>query len=211
MTCEEFERSGWDAGRDGSLTAEERAAAAAHLAQCPSCAAFDESWRAAQAELRVLAAATEAAEAPSRVEMRVRQEFRNRYRSLKARRAAVLASWGLAAAALVISSVTWIDWRNSQPKPRSDSAKVQPAPEESGTSGFGNEAATLVAARAGFTPLPGSFFSDSDPASIVRVRMQGSTLDALGVPIAEDRAGDWIQVDLLVTDDGLPQAVRLSD
>jgi len=29
------------------------------------------------------------------------------------------------------------------------------------------------------------------------------------VPVNEERAGEWIQVDLLVGNDGLPEAVRL--
>jgi len=43
----------------------------------------------------------------------------------------------------------------------------------------------------------------------VRVRMQRGALGALGLPVNEERAGEWIQVDLLVGNDGLPQAVRL--
>jgi len=60
-----------------------------------------------------------------------------------------------------------------------------------------------------FTFLPGALPADTDDAAIVRVRMQRSTLGALGLPVNEERAGEWIQVDLLVGNDGLPQAVRL--
>jgi hypothetical protein len=42
------------------------------------------------------------------------------------------------------------------------------------------------------------------------VRMQRGALSALGFPVNEDRAGEWIQVDLLVGNDGLPQGVRLA-
>jgi hypothetical protein len=31
------------------------------------------------------------------------------------------------------------------------------------------------------------------------------------LPVNEDCANEWIQVDLLVGDDGLPQAVRVSE
>jgi hypothetical protein len=41
------------------------------------------------------------------------------------------------------------------------------------------------------------------------VRMQRGALSGLGFPVNEDSAGEWIQVDLLVGDDGLPQGVRL--
>ena len=70
---------------------------------------------------------------------------------------------------------------------------------------------TLVADNelSGFTFLPGAFATDSDDAAILRVNMERGALGALGLPVNEERAGDWIQVDLLVGDDGLPQAVRL--
>ena len=50
---------------------------------------------------------------------------------------------------------------------------------------------------------------DADDAAILRVRMQRGALGALGLPVNEERASEWIQVELLVGDDGLPQAVRL--
>jgi hypothetical protein len=60
-----------------------------------------------------------------------------------------------------------------------------------------------------FTLLPGTSPADTLDAAILRVRMQRSSLGALGLPVNEERAGEWIQVDLLVGNDGLPQAVRL--
>jgi len=41
--------------------------------------------------------------------------------------------------------------------------------------------------------------------------MQRGSLGALGLPVNEESAGEWIQVDLLVGNDGLPQAVRLAE
>jgi hypothetical protein len=61
----------------------------------------------------------------------------------------------------------------------------------------------------GFTFLPGAFATDSEEAAILRVRLQRGALGALGLPVNEERAAEWIQVDLLVGEDGLPQAVRL--
>ncbi len=43
----------------------------------------------------------------------------------------------------------------------------------------------------------------------MRVGMQRGALSALGLPVNEERVSDWIQVDLLVGQDGLPKAVRL--
>jgi hypothetical protein len=60
-----------------------------------------------------------------------------------------------------------------------------------------------------FTLLPGSLPTETEETAIVRVRMQRGALGTLGLPVNEERAGEWIQVDLLVSNDGLPQAVRL--
>ncbi len=72
-------------------------------------------------------------------------------------------------------------------------------------------AATLVAANDAedFTLLPGSLAQETGDAAVVRVRLQRGALGALGLPVNEERAGEWIQVDLFVGQDGQPQAVRL--
>jgi len=70
---------------------------------------------------------------------------------------------------------------------------------------------TLVAANDAedFTLLPGSLAQEIGDASVVRVRMQRGALGDLGLPVNEERANEWIQVDLFVGQDGQPQAVRL--
>jgi len=222
MTCEEFEAIGLDASRDASLSEAERAAAKEHLEQCSRCAALQNSWQAARRELRALAETTATAEAPARVEMRLRREFGTEHRTLRVRRAAVVAVWALAAAAVLVGAISWTKWRRDQ---REEAAKHQQAPqsrnplsankadlgaqeqnpEEDDSSG------TLLAGNelGDFTLLPGVLPADTDNSAIVRVRMQRGTLGSLGLPVSEEGAAEWIQVDLLVGDDGLPQAVRL--
>ena len=70
---------------------------------------------------------------------------------------------------------------------------------------------TLIAANDAedFTLLPGSMAQEAGDGSVVRVRMQRGALGDLGLPVNEERANEWIQVDLLVGQDGQPQAVRL--
>jgi hypothetical protein len=41
--------------------------------------------------------------------------------------------------------------------------------------------------------------------------MQRASLGVLGLPVNDDGASDWVNVDLLVADDGTPQAVRLHE
>ena len=76
---------------------------------------------------------------------------------------------------------------------------------------YASEEETLVADNevGNFTLLPGSLPQDVDDSAIVRVGMQRGALSALGLPVNEERVSDWIQVDLLVGQDGLPKAVRL--
>jgi len=215
MNCEEFASAGLGAEHDGSLTTAQQAAAREHLAVCGECAALAESWDAARAELQLLADSTSVNGAPARVEMRLRQEFRTRYGSMRARRAAVIAAWGLAAAAVVVAGFSWVNWRTQHLGTNQETAvagtKVPPADGNGAPSAEG--ATTLVADNEEdtFTPLPGAIYTGNDDAAIVRVRMQRGSLSVLGFPVNEDRAGEWIQVDLLVGNDGLPQAVRVAE
>jgi hypothetical protein len=234
MKCEEFEAMGLDAERDASLSEVERAAAREHASTCSRCAALQDSWQAARIELHAFADATAAAETSARVEMRLRQEFRTQHGTAKTRRVAVIVAWALATAALLIGAVGWINWRKSQQEevarqPNATQNSVarpvnnggnegntvngvrEPSAPPQQSSAKNESAETLVAdgELSNFTLLPGVLPADADDTEIVRVRMQRGALGALGLPVNEERAGEWIQVDLLVGDDGLPRAVRL--
>jgi hypothetical protein len=234
MKCEEFEAIGLDAERDASLSEVERAAAREHASTCSRCAALQDSWQAAHVELHAFAEATAAAETPARVEIRLRQEFRTQHRTMKTRRTGVISAWALATAAVLIGAVSWISWRASRQEEAARHLNVPQNPgirpvSDSGTEANGANAVheatgpqqqssaengiseTLVADNelSNFTLLPGVLPADADDTEIVRVRMQRGALGALGLPVNEERAGEWIQVDLLVGNDGLPQAVRL--
>jgi len=222
MNCEEFESVGLGIERDAAADAAERAAAEEHTSTCSQCAALQQSWLVAKLELKALSEATRAAEAPERAELRLRQEFRTRHRTMPARRAAVIAAWALATAAVVVGAVSWRNWEGTR---REEATKhritlpdkpTQAAPGGTEASGQNlpqnNASATLASGDDDeeFTPLPDSVPADTEDAAIWRVRMQRGALNALGFPVNEDRAGEWIQVDLLVGNDGLPQGVRLA-
>jgi len=212
MTCDEFEVIGWDAERDASVTDAQRAAADDHAAACSNCGALRNSWEAVRLELRSLAQVT-ALDTPSRVEMRLRQQFRAQYHTPKVRRTAVVASWALAAAAVLVAAVSWINWRSNQ-SAVANKTRTPVASQGSPEQNVGAvESQTLLADNelGDFTFLPGVLLADTNDAAILRVRMQRSALGTLGLPVNEDRAGEWIQVDLLVGNDGLPQAVRLPE
>jgi hypothetical protein len=163
--------------------------------------------------LRALAQATDTLAAPPRVEMRLRQQFRTQYQTPKARRTALIAAWGLAAAAVLIVAVSWVEWRTNQGNNVAIKSNTPAMNPGSAGPNATEDGQTLVADNelGDFTLLPGVLPAETEGSAILNVRMQRGTLGALGLPVNEDRASEWIQVDLLVGNDGLPQAVRLPE
>jgi hypothetical protein len=232
MKCEEFEAVGLGLDRESGpqgLDPAEFAAAIEHANTCGRCAALEESWQEARAELQVLREVTQGARAPLRVEMRLRQQLWAKRRAMKVRAFALTGAWVLASAALLIMGMSWWNWHIAQeniplqsvstplttPAIISGPAPNTPAPANGENSeNVPTDSAsgtTLVAANDAedFTLLPGSLPQETGDASVVRVRLQRGALGALGLPVNEERAGEWIQVDLFVGQDGQPQAVRL--
>jgi hypothetical protein len=210
MNCEQFERIGLDAERDDSLSAVERDAARQHASCCAQCARLQQTWAAAKKELQLFAAATSGARSPARVEMRLRQEFYTRHHTMKVRRLAAFATTVLAAAAVAVALIAWRDWKFNRPPIQSGQTQVaRNLTGPSKPTEDGSEELMASTGEAGFTALPGMAGDDLADTAVVRVRMQRAALSAWGLPVSEERAGDWIQVDLLVGDDGQPQAVRL--
>jgi hypothetical protein len=221
MNCEEFATAGLDLGSAGIDSVVQRVARE-HLRECPHCAALHENWLSLREDLRVLGAETAELEAPARVEMRLRQEFRTKHKTVKTQRAALVLGWSVAAAVALFFAVTWANWYMHRGPGLAN--KTQPAlihtPTTTGNAGSlpevsappGSELNDVILASNGsgdFTLLPGSMPPAPEDATVVRVQMQRAALGALGLTVNEEHAGDWIQVDLLVGDDGLPQAVRL--
>ena len=219
MTCEEFATAGLDLG---AANADEllQQAAREHLCECPHCAALHENWLALREDLRILGAETAELEVPSRVEMRLRQEFRTRHKTVKRQRTAVVLGWSLVTTAALFFVFTWVNWRQhgggnqiastgsqaihtTAPANSTEPVAKSNAPEETAPSDV------LMASNGGeFTMLPDSMPTVPEDTTVVHVQMQRGALEALGFTVNEEHAGDWIKVDLLVGDDGLPQAVR---
>jgi hypothetical protein len=225
MNCEQFESIGLDLDRESAngVKLAEHAAAIEHANSCGRCAALQESWRDARVELQALRDATSDAGAPLRVEMRLRQEFFARTRAQKARRFAIASAWVLASTAVLVIGMNWWNWHITNENISLQEPTATASKHSSGTisnpataviDNSPTEAAnesTLVAANDAedFTLLPGSMAQETGDGSVVRVRMQRGALGDLGLPVNEERANEWIQVDLFVGQDGQPQAVRL--
>ena len=147
--------------------------------------------------------------------MRLRHEFGMRHRSRRARAVAIFTAWTLATAAVLFAGVSWWNWRlqtHGGAVSARNSAKFN-APTPALAASESLDGATLVADNevGDFTLLPGSLPQEVDDSAIVRVGMQRGALSSLGLPVNEERVSDWIQVDLLVGQDGLPKAVRLPE
>ena len=214
MTCDEFEETGLNAERDASLTEAQRAAAASHATSCSRCAALRDSWEATRLELRSLAEVTATLDAPARVEMRLRRQFRTQYHAPKVRRrTAVVAAWGLGAAAVLVGAMSWVKWHSNHENNVALKANEPASNQGSPGQNAADDSQILVADNElnDFTLLPGVLPAETDGSAILSVRLQRGALGALGLPVNEDRASEWIQVDLLVGNDGLPQAVRLPE
>ena len=228
MNCEEFEILGLDSQRDGSISEDGRQRAQQHTRVCGRCAALGASWAAAQTELAALAESSRIMRMPVRVEARVLQQFRLKHQPKQERKFLQLATWALAAAAVIVCTLgvwDWHKWRqgsvggniaanpaathNIFSNPASDSSATNASPVT-------NDSEILIAENEGnggndFTQLPGSSLQEVEDGAIVRVGMERASLAAFGLPVNEDEASDWIQVDLLVGSDGSAQAIRLPE
>ena len=229
MNCEEFEILGLDSQRDGSIGNDGRECAVQHARVCGRCAALGASWAAAQVELAALAESSRILHVPARVEARVLQQFRLKHQPRQERRFLQLATWGLAAAAVIVCTLGVWDWHKWRQGSLGGNIAASPAAaldavsshltDPSGTSDsdgtFGDDSEILMAGNESggndFIQLPGSSLQEAEDGAVVRVGMERASLAAFGLPVNEDEASDWIQVDVLVGSDGSAQAVRLPE
>ncbi|HET8966468.1 MAG TPA: hypothetical protein VFN20_09650 [Candidatus Acidoferrum sp.] len=208
MSCEEFELLGLDMDRPDAQPAE-AVAAAEHAASCARCFGLLEAWRELKQDLQLLHENTRLESAPARVEMRLKQELRTRRAARLPRTTIVVATWALAAAAVLVAAIGWLHWRDAASsglanKAVSTSNNLESVP--------GNSMLLASDSDSGaFTRLPASMPSPYEAQEILQVRMQRGALGRFGLPVSQDRASEWVQVDFLIGEDGVPQAVRLHD
>jgi hypothetical protein len=220
MTCEEFIETSFDFDRrDARVSESHRAAAEAHLRDCAACATQMESWRNLRARLRELAEETQGAQTPERVELQLRRKVMLLgYQSRWNRRKTTFATVALAAAAGLIVAVGVWRWEQNSQRARvarggtpaeagSQEAARGPRLSTESAPGAVQEAALT---QDEFVPLPGSVAIPGDEGTIVQMRMQRGALGALGLAVNQEESDDWIDVDLLVSVDGQPEAVRLA-
>lgn len=217
MDCAQFEELLHDLDRKGTQGAAVRESALAHAESCGRCARLVTESEALDFSLRTLAGEESGQQAPARLEETLLREFR-RAKTAASRRT---MTWRLVAlgAAAAIALALGISLRHGRaPGPKSpgteQAATVQTGPSQ----GHVTQTAQQPAASpqddseyaTDFVPLP--YADDSamaDGGAVVRVVLSRSALASLGVPVADAGDTNPIPADIVVSEDGTPQAIRL--
>jgi hypothetical protein len=217
MNCEQFRdllpdlaRDVTAGGRDELLDAGAVKEALEHADACRACDELLEEAESVTSALRAMATADSERQAPARVEknlLRVLEVRRSlAMHSSYQRRFMLAGAAGAAALALLGISLVWrAGTPTVVPMAPAFSSSAAPADQSDWLSGFGDEEKTTNS----FVPLSQTF----DPASVdddtvVRVVLSRAALDKFGLHM-ESGGADRVVADLIVTNDGTPQAIRV--
>jgi hypothetical protein len=223
MDCARFEKIVHDLDRPGTEGYALRESALAHAESCSQCAQLMTVTESLDAALRTLAGREDEQQAPARVGAALMEEFRRQRTSSSRRRVQwQIAALSTAAVLLLALGFSMHYWprHDSEMRPLTKIAANTPAapavspiaaPAGSQQLGDTSESQTDDSEYAtDFVPLP---YADDqtavDGGMVVRVVLSRPALASLGVPITDPGATDQIPVDLLLSQDGAPQAIRL--
>ncbi len=232
MNCAQFRERVQSVARDEALDSATLSAALAHAESCAACDALLEDADSLTSALHSLAEIHASEQAPARIEALLLAAFREQHAARSGRSEAharnlryfsAAAAMGIAAALLLVIFVARTTNHFAGKSPASAPVPAQTAPARTGAprpSQIPSADASPDDSDAGFVPLPASPYSetsgDFDPASVedgtvVRVMLSPSALAALGFPVADDPGAQDVAADLLLAQDGTPQAIRLLD
>jgi hypothetical protein len=217
MDCVEFNEIYHDLDRPGTAGFRFRERALAHAESCSSCGLLLTDGEALDFGLRNLTQHNAGREASPRVEAALLREFRAAKLAGSRRRVhRQLAALGAAAAILLALGLGVQHRIASQPhKAAPQEASLATAPEAETSAMAGQHKAAASEAdedeyATDFVPVP---YADDPTAleggAIVRVTLPRSALPSFGLPITESDGTDRVFADLLVSEDGTPQAIRL--
>ena len=228
MDCTQFKEIYHELDRPGTSGYRFRERALSHAEVCPRCGALLTEGEALDFALRNLAERSARWEASPRIEANLlrelqqvklagsRQRIRKQFAILGAA-AAVLLALGIGVHQRITSGrTTTLDAANVAGSPAAGTAKDEVA-GNSATSGEPTSTASASANESDeneyaeeFVPVP---YADDPAASeggaIVRVTLPRSALASFGLPITESEGTDRVSADLIVSQDGTPQAIRL--
>jgi hypothetical protein len=212
MDCLQFEGLVHDLGRRKGLNPEVRDEALAHAELCAQCGQLLTDVERLDSALR-LVAADQRAERPGdfardRIETALVAEFRA-VKKGATRRSVAWQAAAVAAAAIVLLTTGWA-LRHFAP------ASIETRPAVEGNGGVSPQQAYALVAEnesengARFIRLPsaGDGRAMEDDA-IVRAVLSRSELASLGFPVGDLSGTEAVPVELVVSEDGTPEAIRL--
>jgi hypothetical protein len=217
MDCGEFNEIYHDLDRPGTAGFRFRERALAHAESCSSCGLLLTDGEALDFALHNLTQHNAGREAPPRVEAALLREFQaSKVAGSRRRVHGQLAALGAAAAILLVLGLGVQHRIASQPRkatPQEASLATAPGVGASALAGQHEVAASEPDEdeyAKEFVPVP---YADDPTAleggAIVRVTIPRSALPSFGLPITESDGTDSVFADLLVSEDGTPQAIRL--
>jgi len=222
MDCAQFDEILHELDRPGTDGFALRRSALAHAESCSRCAQRMTEAESLDLALRTLAAREADSQVHPRVGRALMEEFRAHGRSDSRRRVRrQFAALGIAAALLLALGYS-LSHRSAFVK------KTAPAPESAAaqlSSPVVAPPAVLPGAQqdevavnepreseyaTAFVPLPYADDTNAlDGGSVVRVVLSRPALASLGMPVTDLGATDRIPADIVLSEDGVPQAIRL--
>jgi hypothetical protein len=215
MDCVQFREIYHDLDRPGTPGFRFRERALAHAETCAGCGVLLTDGEALDFAFRNLTQHNAGREAPPRIEAALLREFQaSRLAGSRRRVHGQLAALGAAAAILLALGLGVQHRITSRPGSAAPQAtNIAPAPTTDASAKGQNPSTSEVdedVFAGKFVPVP---YAD-DPAAleggaIVRVTLPRSALRSFGLPVTESDGTERVFADLLVSEDGTPQAIRL--
>jgi len=225
-TCAEWEAALVEAARVPARSGSERAPSAAfeealeHAETCPTCAERLAAERALSADLNLLAEADSFVQPSPGCEAVLLAAFRSeRGREVRARRWIFAVAGTLAACLVILLGAALLISRDSGSlargvfsrlpqlgrNPAAPAAAIEVLP---GVSAAEMEDEDDEEVTDFYAFYPGADLSSVESGALVRVRVPSSELEAFGFEVLQGREEEWVNADLLVAEDGSPQAIR---
>lgn len=210
MDCSQFEEVLHDLDRPGTRGLELREVALVHAESCSRCAQLMTDAESLDFSLQTIALREAHLEAPPRIEAHLLKEFRLHNAAASRRRMqGRLAALGIAAAILLALGVSLrhgsVFHGKSAPETSANRAAALVSPVEVADNRLPDSPDETA-----FVSLPYA----ADPATlengaVVRVVLSRSALASLGLPVADVGATEQVPADIVLSEDGAPQAIRL--
>jgi hypothetical protein len=218
MDCAQFQEVLHELDRPGTEGCALCERALAHAEMCSDCAALLTEVESLDFALGQMAAESEELQAPPRLETLLLQEFRREKSAATSRGVRwQLAAFAVAAAVLLALGITLHRQHLVTP---GDVNSAQSSTTSATTAADSNThaAASFTSAAASddteyataYMPLPYAYDpSELEGGAVVRVVLPRAALVSYGLPVEGMGVGDQVTADMVVSQDGTPQAIRL--